>query len=231
MKIVEITVLDNGAHRNQEASSGITIPDGWAVIPDDMETPNFPFGEVEVEEVIHYRDVQVVRDVVKTREVEQLREITKTREVPAVDDDGNPVLDENGNPLMTTEEYTEFETYIVTEEYTEQEMVTEQEPYGVMTVTKWIAGELPEPDVSDLELSVRAERDRLLLETDWTQVLDAPISAECREAFRMYRQALRDVPQQENFPRDVIWPVKPEVVKATPDPVDTAVAVLVGGEE
>ena len=84
---------------------------------------------------------------------------------------------------------------------------------------------------AQLEADARRRRDSLISETDWTQVLDSPISAECREAFRVYRQALRDVPQQENFPYDIIWPEKPEVVKATPDPVDTAVAVLVGGEE
>lgn len=231
MRIVEIKHDYGNSHAYCDTEKAYTrIPDGWAVIPDDMETPNFPFGEVEVEEVIHYRDVQVMRDVVKTREVEQLREVTNTREVLAVDDDGNPVLDENGNPVMTTEEYTDFETYTVTEEYTEQEMVTEQEPYGVMTVTKWIAGELPGPDLEALAVEIRAERDKLLTETDWTQVLDAPISAECREAFRVYRQALRDITEQEGFPENVIWPVKPEVVKATPDPVDTALEILVGGE-
>lgn len=46
MRIIEIQALENGAHRNQ---TGIfnAIPEGWAVIPDDMETPNFPFGEVK----------------------------------------------------------------------------------------------------------------------------------------------------------------------------------------
>ena len=50
MKILEITALPNGAHRNQ-AGTFSTIPSGWAVIPDSMETPNFPFGEVEVAEI------------------------------------------------------------------------------------------------------------------------------------------------------------------------------------
>ena len=77
----------------------------------------------------------------------------------------------------------------------------------------------------------RAMRDKLLLETDWTQVLDAPISAESREAFRVYRQALRDITEQESFPEVIDWPVKPEVVKAAPDPVDTALDVLIGEEE
>ena len=44
MRIIEIAALDNGAHRNQTGTFS-TIPSGWAVIPDSMETPNFPFGE------------------------------------------------------------------------------------------------------------------------------------------------------------------------------------------
>lgn len=47
MRIIEITALSNGAHRNQTGNFS-TIPDGWAVIPDGMETANFPFGEVTV---------------------------------------------------------------------------------------------------------------------------------------------------------------------------------------
>ena len=50
MKIIEIAALDNGAHRNQSGTFS-AIPDGWAIIPDGMETPNFPFGEVEVAEI------------------------------------------------------------------------------------------------------------------------------------------------------------------------------------
>ena len=49
MRIIEIAPLDNGAHRNQSYPG--FVPDGWAVIRDDLETENFPFGEVEVEEV------------------------------------------------------------------------------------------------------------------------------------------------------------------------------------
>lgn len=48
--IIEIKALENGGHRNQTGEYFKTIPDGWAKIPDDMETPNFPFGEIEVEE-------------------------------------------------------------------------------------------------------------------------------------------------------------------------------------
>lgn len=49
MIMLEIVALDNGAHRNQTYHGN--LPDGWAVIPDGLETENFPFGEVEVEEM------------------------------------------------------------------------------------------------------------------------------------------------------------------------------------
>lgn len=50
MIIIEIEALDNGAHRNQTGDFA-SIPEGWAVIPEDVETQNFPFGEIEVEEI------------------------------------------------------------------------------------------------------------------------------------------------------------------------------------
>lgn len=49
MKLIEITALSNGAHRNQ-TYNGITIPDGWAVIPDGMAVPDtFPFVNLTVD--------------------------------------------------------------------------------------------------------------------------------------------------------------------------------------
>jgi hypothetical protein len=54
MRIIEIAPLENGAHRNQTIGNGFyfsKLPAGWAIIPADMETPNFPFGEVEVAEI------------------------------------------------------------------------------------------------------------------------------------------------------------------------------------
>lgn len=52
MQIIEITALNNGAHRNQ---TGIfrTVPEGWAVVPDGMKIPEtFPFVDIEVEDGI-----------------------------------------------------------------------------------------------------------------------------------------------------------------------------------
>lgn len=54
---------------------------------------------------------------------------------------------------------------------------------------------------------VRATRDALLRDTDWTQLADADKKAQ--GDFVSYRQALRDMPQQAGFPFNVDWPVKP----------------------
>lgn len=50
MRIIEIAMLPNGAHRNQTCDISF-VPEGHAVIPEDMDTPNFPFGEITVEEI------------------------------------------------------------------------------------------------------------------------------------------------------------------------------------
>ena len=54
--------------------------------------------------------------------------------------------------------------------------------------------------------SQRAYRNTLLSDSDWTQVLDAPVD---QTAWAAYRQALRDVTAQAGFPWDIEWPAKP----------------------
>ena len=50
MRIIEITALSNGAHRNQTTNSMIHVPEGWAVIPDSIAIPEtFPFVDIEVD--------------------------------------------------------------------------------------------------------------------------------------------------------------------------------------
>jgi len=53
---------------------------------------------------------------------------------------------------------------------------------------------------------VRQNRDRLLLESDWTQLPDVPLATQ--EAWRGYRQELRDITLQED-PFNIVWPVVP----------------------
>lgn len=50
MRIIKIETLQNGGHANSIGDFDF-IPKGFAVIPDNIETPNFPFGEIKVEEI------------------------------------------------------------------------------------------------------------------------------------------------------------------------------------
>lgn len=54
--------------------------------------------------------------------------------------------------------------------------------------------------------SVRDQRNKLLSDCDWTQLSDAPVDS---SAWAFYRQELRDIPEQANFPWDIIWPDEP----------------------
>ena len=56
--------------------------------------------------------------------------------------------------------------------------------------------------------SQRAERNRRLAETDWTQGKDIPDNIS--NAWAAYRQELRDLPNQASFPWDINWPTQPE---------------------
>lgn len=55
---------------------------------------------------------------------------------------------------------------------------------------------------------VRAERNRLLAESDWTQFRDIDESISAKWVY--YRQQLRDISLQEGFPFQVQFPSKPE---------------------
>ena len=54
---------------------------------------------------------------------------------------------------------------------------------------------------------IREIRNELLRQTDWTQVADVPVTI--KQPYTDYRQALRDIPAQVGFPKNVTWPVEP----------------------
>ena len=57
-----------------------------------------------------------------------------------------------------------------------------------------------------LEMGNRLKRNFLLSECDWTQM---PDSTADKESWANYRQALRDIPGQPEFPFSITWPTKP----------------------
>ena len=57
-------------------------------------------------------------------------------------------------------------------------------------------------------VGLRAKRNTLLTETDWTQYNDSPLSDEAKSEWAVYRQSLRDLPENTD-PADPTWPTPP----------------------
>lgn len=93
----------------------------------------------------------------------------------------------------------------------------------------WNSEDIPKPSLEEVNQRIaeydsikafsilRRERDRLLSESDWTQMPDVPEAT--RTAWQTYRQALRDLPSTATPVMDnttelciggVTWPTKPE---------------------
>jgi hypothetical protein len=63
-----------------------------------------------------------------------------------------------------------------------------------------------------IDLLIRGRRSFELTNSDWTQTVDAPLSAEVKAAWATYRQALRDLPAtypNATKPEDITWPLRP----------------------
>ncbi|MBO0161522.1 phage tail assembly chaperone [Vibrio alginolyticus] len=63
--------------------------------------------------------------------------------------------------------------------------------------------------VEEAWLEIRERRDVLIAKTDWIMMPDAPLNDEAKESYRIYRQALRDIPQKFSKVDDVVWPTEP----------------------
>jgi hypothetical protein len=86
--------------------------------------------------------------------------------------------------------------------------------YYFWTGEGWVA-KRDEQAAAAQEAAARRERNRLLRESDWTQLSDAPMSTGEYIAWATYRQALRDLPSNPEWPF-VQFPAPPgkEVTKA-----------------
>ena len=72
----------------------------------------------------------------------------------------------------------------------------------------------PPPNYDAQWAIVRAERNAKLAASDWTQLPDAPLTAEQKAQWATYRQELRDVTAQPD-PFNIVWPVAPTTTQGT----------------
>ena len=104
--------------------------------------------------------------------------------------------DANGNWVWAWTENDMFQEYTETDEDGVETAVTVQDQINAKVAA----------DNAALASTERATRDELLKATDHYGLSDVTMS----ETMTAYRQALRDVPQQEGFPGTITWPTKPE---------------------
>ena len=65
--------------------------------------------------------------------------------------------------------------------------------------------------LNELGTTIRSKRNSLLAETDYLLMNDYPIRDEYLARIKKYRQELRDVTKQENFPTSVVFPDFPKI--------------------
>jgi hypothetical protein len=59
-------------------------------------------------------------------------------------------------------------------------------------------------------IQLRIKRDAVLQQCDWVLVPDTPLSQEKIDEWKVYRQALRDLPSVTEDPANPVWPVAPQ---------------------
>ena len=69
-------------------------------------------------------------------------------------------------------------------------------------------------DIGAVELSdawehLRQRRNGYLVDCDWTQAIDSPLTDAQKQAWQTYRSTLRSLPENTVDPRNPTWPDKP----------------------
>lgn len=100
-------------------------------------------------------------------------------------------------------------------------VAVQREPFTTYE-TEWVKGddfvyrEIVVSSIVDEEMMdahesevLKKERDRLLAESDWTQLADVPMTEENKGIWAEYRQSLRDAPSAAGWPRNYTFPDPP----------------------
>jgi hypothetical protein len=103
---------------------------------------------------------------------------------------------DDGNFIVDVEDDFEMMGYITSYDFENKKIVQVEEDLSL----------LPGPEEIALQ-NLRDERNRLLVETDWTQLPDVPEAT--KNAWQTYRQELRDITKTYKSLDTVVWPTKP----------------------
>lgn len=128
-----------------------------------------------------------------------------------------------GQILATINDSTdsEFPTNSVIGNYNDQEYYFDLDSNTIVTKSaqpsvyhNWnISTKTWELDTAQVATVARQQRDQMLSVIDRVNpIWYASLTAEQQEELTVYRQQLLDVPQQENFPTAIDWPIRPSLL-------------------
>lgn len=112
--------------------------------------------------------------------------------VQKYDENNEPILDENEEPVFEEIVLRLYKIPVLDEEA--------QALYEAELINK---------EIEAAWENLRLKRNTLLSECDFTQLADAPFSAEKKQEYAEYRQILRDLPDNTLDPLNPIFPQKP----------------------
>lgn len=86
--------------------------------------------------------------------------------------------------------------------------------HDTVNYLKYLSGNFIAETVDDISfenlIDFRINRNKMLSDSDWTQINDNPLSDSKKTEWQTYRQALRDMPSQEGFdPTNPTYPTQP----------------------
>jgi hypothetical protein len=93
--------------------------------------------------------------------------------------------------------------------HSEPQPVTPPEPVTNADVIEALV--VPFPPLPTTWDKIRRQRNRLLFDSDWTQLTDVNLTVDEKTAWQTYRIQLRDITTTFADPDSVVWPVPPEV--------------------
>ncbi len=134
--------------------------------------------------------------------------------VECTDEDVQARLNQLGDYVNSNRSPDEALVYNITWSDSKVSAVTGQDMEGNdVTIDTHFSGDDTAKDarlLADEWTRIRAERDRLLSETDWMALSD---TGTVSTAWKNYRKALRDIPAEQSSGKiynDITWPDKPE---------------------
>jgi hypothetical protein len=119
-------------------------------------------------------------------------------------------LKRNLAEIKTIKEKNGVKVFSINEEqYTDlQDNCDASESGGVVTIIK--SAEWLENKNNEAWRKIRKERNKLLKDSDYMILADAPVDETQKQEWTTYRQVLRDIPQDYDSPDEVVYPDKPE---------------------